>query len=103
MSGRSSAELTKELFDKLAAVKLGTPSGVFGTTSHQSMLADTVQSVGELGRSIASKDSASTIKRFELMMSRLDTLAITGVISEAEAADCYILADNIWAALEKEK
>lgn len=103
MSKDNSATLTKELFESLSKIRLTLVSGVAGTTSKQVMLQDLQKKVAQLGASISAEEEYEEImKRYDEMISALDTAGITGIISQDEMHDYYKKVDNIWSAIEKD-
>jgi hypothetical protein len=97
-------KLALELVQKVSAIQVGLPAGVFGNNSTDKKASqDLVKSASELVRVIAGDGSS------EAMQSALDgaaqsinTCFLLGVFSDNELKKYQILTDGIHAELEKE-
>jgi hypothetical protein len=104
MAREKASELTKQLFEKVAGIKLNDAAAIFGTTSKESMLQELRKNVAELSSAITAKKSYDQImKHYEAMAANVDTAGVTGLISEDEMTGYYSLIDKLWIAIEKEK
>jgi hypothetical protein len=103
MAREKASELTKQLFEKVAGIKLNDAAAIFGTTSKESMLQELRKNVAELGAAISAKKPYDQImKLYESMAGSVDTAGVTGLISEEEIIEYYSLIDKLWIAIEKE-
>lgn len=105
MAKKSARELNKELFDKVASIRLHQDiAAIYGTTSRESMLQELRKHVAQLGEALASNQSYEHIMEcYEAVVGSIDSAGVTGLISETEISDYYSLVDNLWAAIEKEQ
>lgn len=100
---RSAAELNKELYKKVDAIKVNDASAIFGTTSQEDLLVMLKSKIIELSEAIIkSQPYDKVMDCYEQVVSNLDTAAVTGLISESEMAEYYKIVDDIWAAIEQE-
>lgn len=100
---KASQKKVKKLFDKLTKTTLIEPTGIFGSTSNQSVLHELISSVTRLKTSLDNGEShQDNLLKFNEVVQHIDTARIMGLISEKEIEEYSQLLDEISAMIETE-
>lgn len=74
-----------------------------GTSGKEAQLLTLRQASAELVAAIGGDQSGETIlKKYGEVVAQIDAAGLTGLLTENELGEYYILADKLWAAIEKE-